>query len=160
MPDKRPPRPQKGERWGGRAKGTPNKRTLDLKQRFEELGYNPHDGMIAIASNYLPCGTCRGELRTRYMVPKDSRKECDHKHPVTGAKEKGLCLWCSGTDIRDIDMRTCQSCYGTSFEACSPDLRGRMHAELAQYVEAKRKAIEHSGSEDKPPVMVTVKYVG
>jgi hypothetical protein len=30
-------------------------------------------------------------------------------------------------------------------ESNSPDLRGRMYAELAQYVAPKRRAIEHSG---------------
>jgi hypothetical protein len=37
----------------------------------------------------------------------------------------------------------------------SPELRGRMYAKLAQYVAAKRKAIEVTG-EDGGPVMVGV----
>ena len=32
----------------------------------------------------------------------------------------------------------------------SPELRGRMYAELAQYIAPKRKAIEHSRGEDQP----------
>jgi len=31
----------------------------------------------------------------------------------------------------------------------SPELRGRMYAELAQYVAPKRKAVEHSRGEDQ-----------
>lgn len=32
----------------------------------------------------------------------------------------------------------------------SPELRGRMYAELAQYVAPKRKAVENSRGEDQP----------
>ena len=32
----------------------------------------------------------------------------------------------------------------------SPELRGRMYSELAQYVYPKRKAIEHSGDVNTP----------
>ena len=32
----------------------------------------------------------------------------------------------------------------------TPELRGRMYAELAQYVAPKRKAVEHSRNEDQP----------
>ena len=45
-----------------------------------------------------------------------------------------------------IGTRVCESCYGTLFEACSPELRGKMNAELAQYIAPKRKALEISGN--------------
>lgn len=32
----------------------------------------------------------------------------------------------------------------------TPELRGRMYAELAQYVAPKRKAVEHSRNEEQP----------
>jgi hypothetical protein len=35
-------------------------------------------------------------------------------------------------------------------EAHAPELRGRMFAELAQYVAAKRKAVEVSGTDEHP----------
>jgi hypothetical protein len=35
-------------------------------------------------------------------------------------------------------------------EGNPPELRGRMYAELAQYVAPKRKAVEHSRGEDRP----------
>ena len=36
----------------------------------------------------------------------------------------------------------------------SPELRGRMYAELAQYLYPKRKAVEHSGAENAPLTLV------
>lgn len=39
-------------------------------------------------------------------------------------------------------------------EQNAPELRGRMFAELAQYVAPKRKAIEHSGEAGEPVTFV------
>ena len=36
----RPPRTPKGERWGGRAKGTPNKRTAEGQAIFAQLNFD------------------------------------------------------------------------------------------------------------------------
>ena len=66
------------QKSGGRTKGTPNKRTLDIQHRLEELGCDPIEGMATIAMN----------------------------------------------------------------DSHAPELRGRMYAELAQYVAPKRKAVE------------------
>ncbi len=70
-----------GHKTGGRAAGTPNRKTLEVAERLAELKCDPIEGMARIAT--------------------------DEKNP--------------------------------------PELRGRMFAELAQYVYPKRKAIEHSG---------------
>jgi hypothetical protein len=87
--------------------------------------------MATIANNQLPCGVCRGKGKTPYKM------------------ENG-----------EIGTRKCESCYGTLFEACSPELRGKMCAELAQYVGAKRKAIEVSGPEGGAvDLKATVLYV-
>jgi hypothetical protein len=37
-----------GERRGGRSKGTPNKRTIAVAEKLEELGYDPIEGMARI----------------------------------------------------------------------------------------------------------------
>jgi hypothetical protein len=66
-----------GHKTGGRAAGTPNRKTKEVKDVLESLGCDPVEGMARIAMNA--------------------------KHP--------------------------------------PELRGRMHAELAQYLYPKRKAI-------------------
>ena len=111
----------KGTRVGGRQKGTPNKRTQEVSDILARLGCNPFQGMATIALNKLPCGVCRGKGRTKYKMA-------------------------SG----EVSERTCESCYGTLFEACSPELRGKMHAELAKYIAPQRKAVEHSGSIGAP----------
>ena len=79
--------------------------------------------MVAIAENKLPCGVCRGKGKTPYKLPAEA-----------------------GEQIR-IGVRVCESCYGTLFESCSPELRGKMHAELAQYISPKRRAIDLTNSD-------------
>lgn len=118
---------------GGRAKGTPNRRTQDIQEKLERIGCDPIRGMAEIALNRLPCGVCRGELKTKYKLPDGTHTpECRAANSVTCS--------CDG-----IGIRVCMSCYGSGWEACSPELRGKMYAEIAQYVLPKRKAIEHSG---------------
>jgi hypothetical protein len=74
-----------GIKTGGRAAGTPNKRTQDVIERLAALNCDPIEGMALIAM--------------------------DNATPL--------------------------------------DLRGRMFAELAQYVACKRKAVEVTTMEDK-----------
>lgn len=113
--------------------GTPNRRTQDIAEKLERIGCDPIRGMAEIALNRLPCGVCRGELKTRYKLPEGVHT------PECRAANSDKCL-CEG-----VGVRVCQSCYGSGWEACSPELRGKMYAEIAQYVLPKRKAIEHSG---------------
>lgn len=42
-------------KWGGREPGTPNKRTQDLIDRLEELGYDPVAELIRVYANALDC---------------------------------------------------------------------------------------------------------
>ena len=77
---------RKGERRGGRKAGTPNRRTVELAERLQQLGCDPIEGMARLAMN----------------------------------------------------------------EELSPELRGRMYAELAQYVFPKRRAAELSGPGGEP----------
>lgn len=138
------PGPPKGTRGGGRKKGTANKKTRDIQEKLDRLGCDPHKGMAIIAMNELPCGVCRGKLKTKCKLPEGSHaKDC----AITEArliKGKLKCT-CDG-----FTMRVCESCYETGFEACSPELRGKMFAELAAYISPKRKAIEHTGPEGGP----------
>lgn len=131
----------KGVKTGGRSAGTPNKVTLSVQEKLARLNYDPHLGMERIASNELPCGVCRGSGKSFYkLAPGAHAEDCDG----SVIPSKMLCH-CEG-----IGTRKCESCYGTLFEACSPELRGKMHAELAQYVAPKRKAIEVTGEDGGP----------
>jgi len=107
-----------GERLGGRQKGTPNKASQDIIEKLARLSCDPIEGMALLASGKVPCGVCHGRGKTRYRIP--------------------------GTD--KVGERLCESCYGTLMEHISPDLRGKMYAELANYAFPKRRAIEVSGS--------------
>lgn len=75
-----------GKKTGGRIRGTPNKKTLEIQDRLCSMGCDPIQGMADLA----------------------------------------------------MDMNN------------TPELRGRMYAELAQYIAPKRKAVEHSRGEDQP----------
>ena len=88
-----------------------------MRDRLKEMGCDPMQIVARIAMNDVPCGVCRGTLKTKYRVP----------------------------DSEELRERICQSCYGTGYEAVNPELRGKMAAELLSYIEAKRKAVEHSG---------------
>lgn len=72
------PKVAQRRKTGGRVAGTPNKRTLDIQQRLDELKCDPIEGMAKLAQD----------------------------------------------------------------KSNTPELRGRMYSELAQYVAPKRKAIE------------------
>ena len=101
----------------GRGKGAMNKRTQEAQAIMERLGLDPLEGMIKIVLDDVPCSTCRGVGTTKYQPAKD--------------KEKLL-------------ERTCESCYGSGKEKISPELKGKMLTELAQYKYPKRKAIDHA----------------
>lgn len=104
------------------------------------MGCDPIVGMAEIALNKLQCGVCRGKLKTKYqLLPGQHAKGCK-----ISLKSDTGCT-CEG-----IGERTCLSCYGSGWEACSPELRGKMEAELAQYLYPKRKAIEHTGPDGGP----------
>lgn len=106
-----------GERRGGRVKGQPNRKTIEVAETLARLKCDPIAGMARIANGDVDCGVCHGKGRTKYQ-------------PARGEA---------------IAERTCESCYGSGKERISPELKGKMHAELAQYLLPKRKAIEVSG---------------
>lgn len=62
-----------GTKTGGRVAGTPNKRTLDIQQRLEELGCDPIKGMATIAMNEDNPPELRGRMYSelaQYVAPK------------------------------------------------------------------------------------------
>lgn len=131
----------------GRKPGTPNKATRSVQEILDRLSHNPIEGMALIAQNKVSCGVCRREGRTRYplVAPRDT---CDCME-ATGRPQPN-CWKCDGTGKQTLNDRVCQSCYGTLWEAVSPELRGKMESELAKYVYPQRKAVEHSGPEGGP----------
>lgn len=48
------PAPKGHSKWGGRQKGTPNKRTSDLAERLELSGKDPFDTMIDLLDHSDP----------------------------------------------------------------------------------------------------------
>ena len=75
------------------------------------------DDSRMIASGEVPCGTCHGKGVTKVKAA-------------------------NGTFFD----RTCESCYGSLLEKVTPDLRGKMYAELAKYRHPQLKSVEMSGT--------------
>ena len=69
----------KSRKTGGRVAGTPNKRTLDIQQRLDELKCDPIEGMVTIAMNTENAPELRGRMFSelaQYVAPK--RKAIEH----------------------------------------------------------------------------------
>ncbi len=118
----------------GRPKGSIDKDSKNVALLLQRLNCNPFEGMAIIALNKLPCGVCRGKGKTPYAIP-------------TGLGEPPK-----------VAYRKCESCYGTLYEACSPELRGKMYAELATYLAPKLKQTDHTSSDgsNRPVWVVNV----
>lgn len=118
---------------GGRQKGTPNKSTLGIIEKLAAWKCDPFKTLQMMADNTMPCSVCRGSGMTKFQ-------------PGAGSE-------------RFSGQRTCQSCWGSKMERISPKERGWAAGELAQYVAAKRKAVEVSGPEGTTlPITVNVVY--
>ena len=62
-----------GERRGGRSKGTPNKRSVEIAELLEELRCDPIEGMARIAMNKRAAPELRGRMYSelaQYLYPK------------------------------------------------------------------------------------------
>ena len=118
--------------------GAPNKRSGMMRDRLAELGCNPEKITAQIAMNDLECGVCRGKLRSKYKLP-----EGQHSNACESLSA-GNCT-CDG-----IGERPCQSCWGTGKESVGPKDRLIAATELLSYIEAKRKAVEHTGMDGGP----------
>ncbi len=124
------------KKTGGRVKGTANKRTQEVIDRLASLKCDPIEGMALIALGKAKCPECAGKKVQLYSM--------------------GVMNYV--VDTRDGMEMTCQQCSGTGFEPTPLELRGRMFAELAQYIAPKRKAIEHStGGEEEMTLNVILK---
>jgi len=69
----------RGFKTGGRTKGTPNKKTLEVIERLEQLGCDPIKGMAQIAMDEANPPELRGRMFSelaQYVVPK--RKAIEH----------------------------------------------------------------------------------
>ena len=73
-----------GERRGGRQRGTPNRRTVEVTERLAELGRDPIEGMTRLAMDEsldpAPRGRMFSEL-AQYVAPK--RKAIEHSDDTT-----------------------------------------------------------------------------
>lgn len=73
-----------GRKTGGRAAGTPNKRTTDVLDRLQQLGCDPIEGMALIAMDANNPPELRGRMFSelaQYVAPK--RRALDMDSPST-----------------------------------------------------------------------------
>jgi hypothetical protein len=80
----------------------------------------------------------------------------------TGGRQKGTPNKATVEIIDKLAAAGCDPILGMARlamdESNNPELRGRMFAELAQYVAPKRKAVEHSGNDGSPQAL-TISWV-
>ena|SRR3712207_112879 len=77
---------RRGEKRGGRNKGTPNKQTLAVAERLEALGCDPLEAMVRIATDESVEPGIRFqayEELAQYIYPK--RKALEHKGEMPGS---------------------------------------------------------------------------
>jgi hypothetical protein len=117
----------------GRPAGSKNKLTLGAIAKLAALNCDPLEGLAKIALGDVPCPTCRGELRARYSIGPG-----------------GFYL-----DPDDGQERTCRTCFGSGREPISPELRGKVLAELASFVAPKLRAVDHSSGDGSMSPQVT-----
>ncbi len=145
---KRPP-------GAGRKPNQKNKRTIAIEAAKAEA-YDllkdemPLTTLRDIASNNLPCGRCRGKLKTRYGLPVAQHKLCECVDKKPKADED--CPICVGTGWKTWGWRVCESCWADGMEHCSPKDRGwasdvllRKQLPDLNRVDAK---VDHSGKLD------------
>ena len=112
----------------GRPKGSRSKQQLQVEAILQRLDCCPIEGMAMIMMQKCPCPTCDGALQARYSIG---------QFGIYIDPDKG-------------ETMTCRTCWGTGREPISPELRGKMASELAQYIAPKRKSIEHTVQGDAP----------
>jgi hypothetical protein len=140
----------KGKKTGGRRKGSIPIDRKTVQEILSRLGVDPFEGMAKIALGDVQCNRCLGKLVSPVQLPDGEHSaECSsHEDPENSC------------DCEGITLRKCQSCKGTGRELVSPELRGKMYAELANYDRPKLRAIEHSADPDNPIKLgMTVKFV-
>jgi len=150
------------KRGRGRIKGSKNKRTLAV-EAATAAAYDlmkddmPLTTLRDIASNNLPCGRCRGLLKTRYGLPTAQHKlcVCVEKKP----EPDDDCPICIGTGWKTWGWRVCESCWADGMEHCSPKDRGWASDRLLSKQIPDLKSVEVSGKKDAEPVSIKVTFV-
>lgn len=154
-----------GKKTGGRKKGSVNKTTKLLQGRVDakidaELTDIASDRVRQIITGTLVCQTCRGKLKTPYSLPVGAHgADCsfNKKYPIECAKllvsdSKHRCAKCCSCE--GIGMRTCESCYKSGFEQCSPELIGKLSLSVRREAVPELRAIEHRG-QDGGPILIS-----
>ena len=82
-----------GFKSGGRESGTPNKRTQEVKDRLEELGCDPIEGMAKLAMNDDTPKELRGQMYkelAQYVAPKRRAIEQEITMPGAPTREEAF----------------------------------------------------------------------
>lgn len=77
-----------GFKTGGRAKGTPNRRTLEVALRLENIGCDPIEGMAKLAMDTNCSPELRGKMYSelaQYLYPKRRATELNIEDQDSGA---------------------------------------------------------------------------
>lgn len=121
----------------GKKKGQPNKKSKDIKDMLDSMGFNPIMAMAKAAMDEVPCRYCDfGEGPTGLV------------EAVKRAKYLGIRI---NKDMQDkLDHEKCPACDGTKMERVDLKLRLDMASKVAEYYAPKRRAVEHIGDDANP----------
>ncbi len=135
-----PPGAPPGVRYGGRAKGTPNKSVATIEAVIARMKRPPQEILASIAENDVECPVCRG---AGGWEPKQTELDANQlavKQIVSSTNPKAV----------PNHWQQCKDCKGTGREPIPAKLSSWCSAELMQYAFAKRKAIEITGADGGP----------
>lgn len=119
---------------GGRKKGTPNKRTVDVMNRLNDLGCDPIALLVETSHGMIDCRHCdeQGKVSVDqyFLITRTSMPDEFAEMPP---------------EVRLNTVLECPYCRGTKMRALDDTLTVRARTELLQYIAPKRKAIEVTG---------------
>lgn len=116
---------------GGRKKGTPNRSTIQVVERLQELGSDPVKGLAEFADGITVCRSCNAKGKVTidqyYMMSKASMPK-EAKAATIAARSRA-----------NIN---CPQCLGTKERPVSDIVTLKARSELMNYIAPKRKAVD------------------
>jgi len=131
-------RPKGGAKAGGRRKGSPNKKSIEIAGQLEAYGLDPLEGLVAFATGRIICTHCNAagkvSIDQYYNLKRIAMSEAHQE--MTAAK-------------RSVIGTKCPSCAGTKKRPVDDGLQLKSLTEIMQYIAPKRKAIDLNHSSHK-----------
>lgn len=128
------------------SRGIRRRQQKDFEAQLRALGCDPTEILVMIATNNVPCSVCqRTPGKQRVALPSDLQHTCKCA-AATGLYDPE-CWRCSGSGLATATERTCQSCYGTLFEAVSPMVRAQVASKMLDKLVPDLRSVDHTNTD-------------